>query len=195
MCLGTTNYPGCGHGPAFFCLPGSTHCVPCFPNRNEEIAKLEHCLGNLQKNVKAVEERLSLLKNDKQSTQKVGEEFDTPPYPKYFIIKSKSILHCKFQGKIKITLKSLHSFLCIYAHFSVHFLITHIIKNSPDVKPNHYKYPSNKDSWDSIIAKPNLACILDRILMYWASMGITCKCVILVIFLTDLTECAKKLMI
>ena len=65
MCLGTTNHPGCGPGPASFCLHAPTHCVPCFPSRDEEINKLKHCLENLKKNVKAVEERLSLLKNDK----------------------------------------------------------------------------------------------------------------------------------
>jgi hypothetical protein len=65
MCLGTTNYIGCGHGPASFCLPGPTHRVSCFPSKEEEIAKLKHCLENLKKNVKAVEERLSLLKTDK----------------------------------------------------------------------------------------------------------------------------------
>lgn len=65
MCLGTTGYIGCCHGPASFCQPGPTHCVPCFPSRDEEITKLKHCLENLKKNVNAVEERLSLLKTDK----------------------------------------------------------------------------------------------------------------------------------
>lgn len=64
MCLGTTSYIGCCHGPASFCLPAPTHCVPCFPSRDEEITKLKHCLENLRKNVDAVEERLSLLKTD-----------------------------------------------------------------------------------------------------------------------------------
>ena len=64
MCLGTTSYTGCGPGSSSFCLHGPIHCLPCFPGREEEIARLEHCLENLKKNVKAVEERLSLLKKD-----------------------------------------------------------------------------------------------------------------------------------
>ena len=65
MCIGTTSYIGCCCGLASFCLPGPTRCVPCLPSRDEEVTKLKHCLENLKKNVNAVEERLSLLKNDK----------------------------------------------------------------------------------------------------------------------------------
>jgi len=67
MCLGTTHYSNCGCGcaPVSFHQPGPTICVPCLPSRDEEISKLEHCLETLKEKARGVEERITLLKEEK----------------------------------------------------------------------------------------------------------------------------------
>lgn len=57
----------------------------------------------------------------------------------------------------------MHRKQCIYAQFSVHFLISSVFKNSIYVKPTSHKPPSNKDPHHSINTKQNLAHILNYI--------------------------------